>query len=319
MRLSLDTTLGMSKEEIDTMKRTRFTMALWLWGLGCCLYPLAIRAESPETLRKLSEDEISKITEAMPSTAAVTPQETRKVLVFWRCEGFFHSSIPVVNAAMEIMGEKTGAFEVTVVTDDYSVFTKESLEQFDVVCLNNTTHLKFDPTKNPDRCNALLEFVQSGKGLIGIHAAADNFYEWPEGMEMMGNKFTGHPWGSGGTWAIKIDKADHPLMAPFQGKGFKISDEIYRTDPPLYSRERQLVLMSLDMSDPVTGKVDGLNPTDQDTGISWVRTLGKGRVFYCGLGHNDAVLWNPPVLEHLLLGMQFAAGDLEVPTTPAKP
>ena len=319
MRLSLDTMFGVYAKELDTMKRSRFTMALLLLGLGCYLYPLAVRAESPETLRQLSEDEIRKISEAVPNAPAVAPKDTRKVLVFWRCEGFFHSSIPVVNAAMEIMGEKTGAFEVAAVTDDYAVFTKESLEQFDVICLNNTTTLKFDPNKTPDRCEALLEFVQSGKGLVGIHAAADNFYDWPEGMQMMGNKFTGHPWGSGGTWAIKIDKADHPLTAPFQGKSFKISDEIYRTDPPLYSRERQLVLMSLDMDDPVTGKVDGLKPTDQDTGISWVRTLGKGRVFYCGLGHNDAVLWNPAVLEHLLLGMQFAAGDLEVPTEPAKP
>ncbi len=271
----------------------------------------ASRAESPEKLRDLTDSEIAQIADAVPSNPAFKPKRPRKMLVFWRCEGYFHSSIPVVNRAMEIMGEKTGAFEVTVVTDDYSVFTKESLQQFDVVCLNNTTHLKFDPKETPERCQALLDFVQGGKGLVGIHAAADNFYQWPKGMEMMGNKFTGHPWGAGGTWSIKIDKPDHLLTAPFKGQSFKISDEIYRTDPPLYSRENQLVLMSLDMSDPATGNVKGMKPTDQDTGISWIRTMGKGRIFYCGLGHNNAVLWNAPVLEHLLLGIQYAAGDCQ--------
>ena len=160
----------------------------------------------------------------------------------------------------------------------------------------------------------LLDFIKSGKGLVGIHAAADNFYKWPEALEMMGNKFTGHPWGAGGTWAIKIDKPDHPLTAPFGGKSFKIRDEIYRTDPPLYSRDNQLVLMSLDMSDGATSGAKGIKPTDADTGITWIKNWGQGRVFYCGLGHNNDVFWNTPVLEHFLLGVQYAAGDLEAPS-----
>jgi len=205
---------------------------------------------------------------------------------------------------------------VTVCTDDYSIFTPDKLAQFDAVCLNNTTHLKFNPKETPERCKALMDFVKSGKGIVGIHAATDNFYDWPEGMEMMGGKFTGHPWGGGGTWAIKIDEPDHPLTAAFKGKGFKINDEIYRTEPPLYSREKQLVLMSLDMSDPTTRNVNGFKPTDIDTGIAWIKTWGKGRMFYCSLGHNDHLLWNPAILQHYLDGIQFALGDYKVDTTP---
>ena len=132
---------------------------------------------------------------------------------------------------------------------------------------------------------------------------------------MMGGKFTGHPWIPNEKWAVKIDEPNHPLMAPFAGKGFKIKDEIYRTEPPLYSRNKQLVLMSLDMSDDATRKKSE-KPTDADTGISWVKTWGKGRFFYCSLGHDHAVTWNPPVLEHYLRGIQFALGDLKVDTKP---
>ncbi|MBP7050400.1 MAG: ThuA domain-containing protein [Phycisphaerae bacterium] len=264
----------------------------------------------------MSADKIAKITEAMPAKAAVAPAQPRKMLIFWKCETFYHDVIPVANEALRIMGEKTGAFQVTVVTDDYSVFTAETLKQFDAVCLNNTTSLKFDPAATPERCKALMDFVKSGKGLIGIHAAADNFYQWPEGQEMMGNKFTGHPWGAGGTWAYKIDVPDHPLMAPFKGQGFKLSDEIYRTDPPLYSRDKQFVLMSLDTSDPTTRNVRDFKDTDVDTGITWIKEVGKGRLFYCSFGHNHAIFMNPTLLEHYLLGIQFAMGDLKVPTQP---
>jgi len=73
--------------------------------------------------------------------------------------------------------------------------------------------------------------------------------------------------------------------------------------------------MSLDMSDEATKKTSE-KPSDADTGISWIKTWGKGRVFYCSLGHNHDVTWNPPVLEHYLRGIQFALGDFKVDTKP---
>jgi len=302
--------------------RSNFISAVLL-GLWCLsLFTTPGQAQSPATLRELRAEELQKIENAVPEKPTVRPAKPRKMLVFWRCEGFFHRSIPVVNEALKIMGRKTGAFEVTVCTDDYSIFTPEKLAQFDAVCFNNTTHLQFHPQETPERCKALMDFVKGGKGIVGVHAATDNFYNWPKGKgwseasEMMGGKFTGHPWTAGGTWAFKIDDPDHPLMAAFEGKGFKISDEIYRTDPPLYSRDKQRVLMSLDMSDPTTAGAKGVKPSDADTGITWIKTWGQGRMFYCSLGHNDHIFWNPAILRHYLDGIQFAFGDYKVDTTP---
>jgi type 1 glutamine amidotransferase len=209
------------------------------------------------------------------------------------------------------MAKKTGAFKV-VQSTDMNVFSEDSLKRFDVICFNNTTHLLPDEAQQ----KAIMDFIKSGKGIVGIHAATDNFYEWPEGMEMMGGKFTGHPWTANGTWAVKLDDPDHPLMKSFGGKGFKIHDEIYRTDPPLYSREKQRVLMSLDMSDPATKNAKGVKPEDMDTGISWIKKVGKGRLFYCSLGHNPHITWDKPILEYYLAGIQYAAGDLKVDDSP---
>ena len=298
------------------MNKVRKVIVIALLGLWCIALPLGtLQAESPAKLREVTAEEVQKIESALPRRATIRTSEPRKLLVFWRCEGFFHTSIPVVNKALKLMGEKTGAYDV-VITDDYSVFTAQKLRQFDAVCLNNTTGLKFDPKETPERCKALMDFVKSGKAIVGVHAATDNFNQWPEGREMMGGKFTGHPWGGGGTWAIKIDEPEHPLMRAFRGEGFKINDEIYRTDPPLYSRDKQRVLMSLDVSDPATRNAKGFKPTDADTGISWIKTVGKGRIFYCSLGHNNHIFWNRAILRHYLDGIQFAFGDYKVDTKP---
>ena len=41
---------------------------------------------------------------------------------------------------------------------------------------------------------------------------------------------------------------------------------------------------------------------------------GEGRVFYCSLGHNDAIYWHPEVLKVYLGGLQYALGDFDVPS-----
>jgi type 1 glutamine amidotransferase len=260
---------------------------------------------------EVSTKELQKIEQAVPAKATVQPTKPRKLLVFNLCNGYKHSSIPYWDKALEIMGHKTGAYSV-VISSDMNEFKPENLNQFDAVCFNNTTKLKFD---EPLR-KSLMEFVKGGKGIVGIHAATDNFYDWPEAAEMMGGQFTAHPWGAGATVTIKIDEPNHPLMAAFGGKGFKIKEEIYCTRAPFYSRSKQRVLMSLDMNDPNTRNVKGVTPEDMDTGISWVKDYGKGRIFYCSLGHNHDVTWNPAVLQHYLDGIQFALGDLKVDTKP---
>jgi type 1 glutamine amidotransferase len=266
-----------------------------------------------------SEEEIKKIEEAMPAKAFVKPNKPRKLLVIDKVGGFYHDCIPYWNKALEIMGKKTGAFSV-VISEDVNMFSAVNLAQFDAVCFNNTVSLPLSPDKTPELCKSLMDFVKGGKGLVAIHSGTDTFYAqpyvWPEGSEMLGGKFTGHPWTAGRSqWAVKIDEPNNPLMAPFQGKGFKLNDEIYRTEPPLYSRSKQLVLMSLDMNDEATKKLCQ-KPSDEDTGISWIKSWGEGRVFYCSLGHVHDVTWTAPILEHYLRGIQFAMGDLVIDTKP---
>lgn len=259
----------------------------------------------------VTEEEVTKMRSAMPDKPVVKPARPRTMLVFSLCKGFNHSCIPYWVKALDMMAEKTGAFSVEH-SVDMAVFTPDTLSRFDMICFNNTTSLTFDDAQKA----ALMAFITGGKGIVGIHAATDNFGNWPEASHMMGGVFQGHPWGGGGTWAIKIDDPQHPLTKPFAGKGFKVNDEIYRTNLPFYSRDRQRVLMSLDFSDQATRNAEGVTPEDADTGISWIKSVGKGRLFYCSLGHNHHLTWTTPVLEHYLAGIQYAMGDLKVDDSP---
>jgi len=279
------------------LKRT--LVWLWVWAAP------ALGAAVP------TAEELGKIEAAAPASAPAQPVKPRRVLVCDRCQGFKHTCIPYWNAALRALGRKSGAFEA-VISRDPNVFLPDRLAAFDAVCFNNTTKLTFTAAQRA----GLMDFVKGGKGIIGIHAAADNFDDWPEAAEMIGNRFSGHPWTANGTWAVRLDDPEHPLLKSFEGKGFKINDEIYRTRPPFYGRDKQRVLASVDLSDPATGGVKGVEAADADTGICWIRSYGKGRVFYCGFGHVEALTWDARMLGHVLAGIQFALGDLKADAAP---
>lgn len=262
----------------------------------------------------VNDEVIAKITKAVPEKPSAKPKKERNVLVFSLCQGFKHGCIPVADKCLEIMGEKSGAYKATFSTD-MNVFTEENLKQYDVLVFNNSTNLKFE---NEDHRKALMNFVKSGKGIVGIHAASDNFNNFPEAAEMIGGQFDGHPWGAGGTWGVQVEDPENPINAAFEGKNFKIKDEIYQIKGP-YSRDSHHVLLSLDLSDANTAETAKKGKReDRDYAISWIKSCGEGRVFYCGLGHNNEIFWNPAVARHYLDGIQWAAGDLEVKIAPHK-
>jgi type 1 glutamine amidotransferase len=277
---------------------------------GAVAWPaLVCRAdEGKPDLQPVPDQELERIKAALPAAPTAQPKAKRRVLVFYRCDGFVHGSINRCNAALELMGDKTGAYE-TVVSKDMQVFDPGFLKDFDVVLFNNTTQLAFDDARHRA---ALMDFIRGGRGVCGIHAATDNFNNWPEAAEMMGGLFDGHPWGGGGTWAVQIEEPDHPINKAFGGQGFWVNDEIYKLKAP-YSRERQRILLGLDMTKPENkpGRPDG------DNAIAWIRNFGDGRVFYCSLGHNNHIFWTPAILQHYLDGIQFALGDLPADATPS--
>ena len=153
--------------------------------------------------------------------------------------------------------------------------------------------------------------MKGGGGFVGIHAATDTFQSWPEYGRMIGGYFDGHPWGAGTDVSIKVEPGEekHPLVAMFEGRNIDFKEEIYQLRDP-YDSSKVHMLLRLD-TERSNMDVRGIKRSDGDFGVAWARHWGKGRVFYCSLGHNDHIYWNGKVLRHYLAGIQWAMGDLE--------
>ena len=278
---------------------------------------IAQDASDPWTLKKaqsfkpLTADQKSAIEKAVPAEATAKPKKARRVLVFYRCESFVHSSIPCANYAIETMGQKTAAFKADL-ADTYDVFNAENLKNYDCILLNSTTGMQFP---KPEQQNAFLDFIMGGKGLVGIHAASDNFGRHPECRAIVGGEFGGHPWNAGGNWAFKLDDPEHVLNKAFGGQGFWHSDEIYQYKPQTYEGTKVLrVLVSLDMKQNEVSKL--INDGPREVPVSWLRQAGDGRVFYTNFGHREDTFNKPAILKHMLDGIQYALGDLQADATP---
>ncbi len=301
------------------MQRIRFA-ALFALMAGLTLVVAAVPAGAQEKY-------FEKIEAALPDKAPVQPKQPRKILIFSKTAGFRHSSIPVGVKAITMMGDKTGAY-TALATEDESFFAPEKLSKFDAVFMLNTTgdclRPKFEKGDKEGEQQArereeiykksLEEFVAGGKGLIGTHSATDTYHNWKAYNKMMGGTFVSHPWHQ----KVPVKNLDpkHPVNAAFQGKDFEIADEIYmfRDDTALPTERHFLLALDTDKMDPMDVKKgtrkDGLLT------VAWVATYGKGRNFYCSLGHREEIYVNPMILRHYLAGIQYALGDLEADAMP---
>jgi putative membrane-bound dehydrogenase-like protein len=291
--------------------------------------PASINGERPWA--ELQQTEIDKITAALPAKAQAAPAKPRKLLVFYRTDGFPHASIPHWNKCIELLGQKTGAFSVTL-SQSYADLMPEKLREYDAVFFNNTCRMK---TPEPVKA-ALRDFIGSGKGFAGNHGAGDNWHDWDEGKEMLGAKFVTHPYGR---IQIKVDDSKSPLTEAFAGRSFAYSDEIYAFKDP-YSREKLRVLLSIDYpNSPEVAKAeqnmlkraaepnarqfdkDALSAVreDKDYALAWVRAWKQGRLFYCALGHRAEVAFDPAMVKFYLAGIQYALGDLKADDSPSGP
>ena len=283
----------------------------WLTGLAAVIATALSAAGFPPSVvaAEIPPEQIELLENALPEQPAVVPKQPRKLLIFSLCKGYRHGVIPFASEALKRLGEKTGAYEAEI-SEDVSMFTMENLAAFDAIVFNNSTGTLFD---DPQLKQNLLEFVKGGKGVVGVHAAIDCFYEWPEYGELLGGYFDGHPWHEPVT--LRIEDPTHPICAAFDGTSFVVKDEIYQVRDP-YSRRALRVLVRLDTSGTDMLK-SGIHRADGDFAVSWVRSYGKGRMFYCSLGHRHGVFYNPTLLRYYLNGIQFALGDLEADATPS--
>jgi uncharacterized protein len=193
-------------------------------------------------------------------TTFLSAQEAKpaRILMVTQSKGFKHGAVsrkenqlaPCEKVVTEL-GIKSNAFRVDCTQDCEKDFTKENLQNYDIVFFYTTGNLPIKEEVLDYFYNDWLK--QKGHGFIGAHSAADTYHNDQRYWDMIGGTFHGHPWGSGDTVTISVHDKTHPASKPW-GDEFVIKDEIYRFRN--WQPEKVHVLMSLNMA-KTADKIDG--------------------------------------------------------------
>jgi type 1 glutamine amidotransferase len=230
----------------------------------------------------------------LASAAAMRPLGARagrpleRVLYFTYSAGYRHEVIPLSKTILTRLGEDSSVFEI-IATEDTSEFSTENLERYAAVMFYTSGELPMSGAQKM----ALLNFVRSGRGFIGVHSATDTFYTWPDYLDLIGGYFNGHPWHQSVTVEV-VDPTD-PLVT-FLGNSLQFEDEIYQISDFDYRGSR--VLLRLDQSSVDLTK-PGVHQRSYGWPLAWIRPFGQGRVFYTALGH-EASVWQDARYQRLL-------------------
>ncbi|MEU4419584.1 ThuA domain-containing protein [Actinoplanes sp. NPDC024001] len=221
------------------------------------------------------------------------------VLVFSRTAGFRHDSIAAGTQAVRELGAANG-FTVTA-TEDPAVFTAAGLSPYETVIFLNTT----GDVLNAAQQTAFEGWIRSGRGFVGVHAAADTEYDWPFYGELVGAWFASHPAIQPAN--VKVEDRAHPATAHLP-QVWNRTDEWY--DYRTNARSTAHVLATLDESSYSGGTMGADHPH------AWCKTYQGGRSFYTGGGHTVASYAEAAFRAHLLGGIRYAAGQAKADCRP---
>jgi len=226
---------------------------------------------------------------------------SKRLLYLTMSAGFKHEAAAFSRDIVKQIGEKSGAFE-TDFADDLTPFTAENLHNYDAVMFYTTGELPFTDVQK----QILMEYIgQAGHGFVGVHSATDTCYDWDKYGQMIGGYFDGHPWHQ----TVTVDVADPDnKITKFLGPSFQVNEEIYQIDD--FEAPSTTVLLRLDPMS-VDRTKQGVHRRYYNWPLAWTRRWGKGRVFYCALGHEKAV-WESDWFQQLMQnGIKWSMGDFK--------
>lgn len=171
-------------------------------------------------------------------------------------------------------------------TDDPADLNAQALAGFDgLILFANIDRI------TPEQDQALLDYVERGKGFIPLHCASYCFRNSPRFVALVGAQFQKH---GGEVFGVENVRPDHPIMKGYGG--FESWDETYIHT--LHNEKDRIVLEERLQGEQAPGR--------KSEPWTWVRTQGKGRVFYTAWGHDQRTWGNPGFQNLLERGIRWA-------------
>jgi type 1 glutamine amidotransferase len=157
----------------------------------------------------------------------------------------------------------------------------------------------------PHQLQPVLEAVQSGVGLAGCHGGmCDSFRNCVEWHFMTGGQWVAHPGGDGVSYWVRICREKKSPITERIPDFEVVSEQYYMHVDPAIN-----VLATTRFPAP---NVEGPHVPNGvvEMPVVWTKFYGKGRVFYCSLGHQTDVLRKEPVKTLMARGFLWSARAL---------
>lgn len=162
---------------------------------------------------------------------------------------------------------------------------------------------------NAEQETNLLEAVAGGVGIAGWHGGMGDAFRTNTNYQfMVGGQFVAHP---GNMVDYKVNIADHRHPITRGIPDFQVNSEQYymHVDPSNH------VLATTTF--PARAGMDWIRGVVMP--VAWTRMWGRGRVFYCSLGHQASEFDVPETRDLVRRGILWAARSLAETTVGATP
>ena len=269
----------------------------------------------------------------------------RKNVLAWAPikNGFQHNSISHAMSVIEHLGYVSQTYDTYFHTDSQAISLHgltgsygqgvmgRDLNNYDAIFCLGVREVYLTAQQRAD----LLAFIRNGGGFVGVHAASTmflpwppfgkrqdaalacgrTFQRWPQFNEMLGAEFVEHPYGQIEASVI-VDDPRFPATRFLPAK-FNLHDEMYEFKD--FSRQDMDVVLRLDTSG-LNLKRRRLTDRTTDWPLAWAKSYGKGRVFYCALGHSRET-WDIPDIQRIYFeGLRWALGleNADIATHPMR-
>ena len=169
-------------------------------------------------------------------------------------------------------------------TDDLDDLNDSELDRYQALVLYNNHLIVGDA-----QLASLMRFVNDGGGLVVLHCASASFQNSEEFIRLVGAAFKSH--GTGTFSAVRV-AGDHPAIAGVPV--IESWDETY-----VHTKHNPVNRTVLEVR----------RENGHDEPWTWVRTYGKGRVFYTAWGHDQRTWGNQAFQQLVGQGIRWTVGD----------
>jgi uncharacterized protein len=208
-----------------------------------------------------------------------TPRESEarpvRVLFLGYDQGQQHSSSAIFPVIAPVLARR--GIQLTHVLTPEEALTPQKLAHYDALMIYGS-----HPTLTPDQEKALLAFVEGGKGVLAVHSAAAMFGGSDRYAALIGARARAESAPNPTEFTPVIVQPSNPIVKGIQA--FATTDD----GGPWTKQNTTDLTVLMERAGP-----QGREPW------TWIRTQGKGRVFYTAYGH-DQQSWGNPNFQKLI-------------------